>query len=132
MKAQIQKLFADWTVEQAPPEFPKARPSNPADAGVYVATKKDATQTYIAVGQLGVLLNDKDYAAFAIMAGILGGGSNNRLTQHLRARAPAPGGAQSSTTWSLPLEASISARAKGRCAAIVPISLALRRKTGTA
>jgi zinc protease len=87
MKAQIQKLFADWTVEQAPPEFPKARPWNPADAGVYVATKKDVSQTYIAVGQLGVLLNDKDYAAFAIMAGILGGGSNNRLTQHLRTRA---------------------------------------------
>jgi zinc protease len=88
MKAQIEKLFADWTVEQLPPEFPKVNPApNPDAAGIHLASKKDVSQTFFSLGQLGGLLNDKDYAALSIMANILGGGSPSRLAQRMRARA---------------------------------------------
>ena len=87
MKAQIEKLFADWTVEQPPPEFPKVNPApNPDAAGIYLATKKDISQTFFSLGQLGGLLNEKDYAALAIMADILGGGPSSRLAQRMRTR----------------------------------------------
>jgi zinc protease len=87
MKAQIEKLFADWTVEQPPAEFPKVNPApNPDAAAIYLATKKDISQTFFSLGQLGGLLKEKDYAALAIMADILGGGPSSRLAQRMRAR----------------------------------------------
>ena len=84
MKAQIGKLFADWTAEQPPPAFPVAAAS-PADApGTYVAVKKELRQTSFAMGQLGGRLDDKDYAALTLMADILGGGYRGRIAQRLR------------------------------------------------
>ena len=45
MKAKIEKLFADWTVEQPPvPPFPKVE-AKPAP-GTYLAAKADVTQTF--------------------------------------------------------------------------------------
>jgi zinc protease len=86
MKARLEKLFAGWNVEQPAVEFPKPRPAPAAEAvGIQVAAKKDVTQTYYALGQIGGLYNDKDYAALAIMTDILGGSSPNRLTQRLHA-----------------------------------------------
>jgi len=85
MKAKIEKLFADWTVEQPPvPEFPKAGGS-PA-AGTYLAVKKDVTQTFFSIGQLGGQFNDKDYPALVIMADILGGGFRSRLVWRVRTK----------------------------------------------
>ncbi len=88
MKAQIEKLFADWKTDQPAPEFPK--PQLPAAAqivGIHVATKKDVRETFFTIGQVGGLLADKDYAALSVMADILGGGPSNRLLQRLRDRA---------------------------------------------
>jgi len=85
MKAKIEKLFADWTVEQPPvPEFPKAGGSGPA--GTYLAVKKDVTQTFFSIGQLGGQFNDKDYPALVIMADILGGGFRSRLVERVRTK----------------------------------------------
>jgi predicted Zn-dependent peptidase len=85
MKAKIEKLFADWTVEQPPvPEFPKVGGS-PAP-GTYLAVKKDVTQTFFSIGQLGGQYNDKDYPALVIMADILGGGFRSRLVQRVRTK----------------------------------------------
>jgi zinc protease len=85
MKAKIEKLFSDWTVEQPPvPEFPKAGGS-PA-AGIYLAVKKDVTQTFFSIGQLGGQFNDKDYPALVILAGILGGGFRSRLVERVRTK----------------------------------------------
>ena len=62
MKAQVEKLFADWTVEQEPvPEFPKVTGKNAA--GTYLAEKRDVAQTFFSMGQMGGQLNDKDYPA---------------------------------------------------------------------
>jgi len=83
MKARLEKLFADWTVEQPPvPAFPPVA-AKPA-AGTYLATKSDVTQTFFSLGHLGGVLKDKDYPALEIMADILGGGFQSRLFRRVR------------------------------------------------
>jgi zinc protease len=85
MKADIEKLFADWTVERQPvPPFPKVRTA--AAPGVYQATKHDVTQTFFAIGQLGGEARDKDYPALEVMSRILGGGFQSRLFQRVRTK----------------------------------------------
>ena len=85
MKAKIEKLFADWTVEQQPvPQFPKVGPAPPG--GTYLAVKKDVTQTFFAIGQRGGELRDKDYPALEIMGDILGGGFQSRLVHRIRTK----------------------------------------------
>ena len=96
MKATIEKLFADWTVKQAPiGEFPKVR--NAPSPGFFLAEKKDAQQTFFTVGQLGGLRSDKDCAALEILAGILGGGSHSRIAERLRTKLGIPN--DISATW---------------------------------
>jgi zinc protease len=85
MKARIEKLFADWTPGQQPvPAFPKvtAKPM----PGVFLAVKKDVTQTFLSMGELGGELRDKDYPALEVMADILGGGFQSRLVQQIRTK----------------------------------------------
>ncbi len=85
MKARIEKLFGDWTVKQPTvPAFPKV--SAKAAPGVYLAVKKDVTQTFLSLGELGGELRDKDYPALEIMADILGGGFQSRLVQQVRTK----------------------------------------------
>jgi zinc protease len=83
MRAQIEKLFADWTVKQAPvPPFPAVEFTY--KPGSYLAVKEDATQTNISIGEPGGELKDPDFPALAVMSDILGGGFNSRLFQHIR------------------------------------------------
>jgi predicted Zn-dependent peptidase len=85
MKASIEKLFADWTVTQPPAaEFAKAR--NAPSPGIFLAEKKDATQTFFSIGHLGGQCNDKDCAALEILTSILGGGPRSRIATRLRTR----------------------------------------------
>ncbi len=85
MKTKIEKLFADWTVKGEPvPEFPEVTAGS--SPGTYLAAKGSTAQTFFAMGQLGGLLSDKDYAALEIMANILGGGAQSRLFQQVRTR----------------------------------------------
>jgi zinc protease len=83
MKAKLQTLFGSWQAQQPPvPAFPKI--GTPAKPGVYLATKTDVTQTNFALGQVGGVLNDKDYPALEVMADILGGGFQSRLFLKVR------------------------------------------------
>ena len=83
MKSRLESLFADWTVKQPPvPAFPKVSGIGPA--GTFLAVKKDVTQTFFSIGELGGELRDKDYPALAIMADILGGGFQSRLVRRVR------------------------------------------------
>lgn len=85
MKATIEKLFGDWTAQRpAVPEFPKviARTAS----GAYLGVKKDVTQTFLAIGQLGGEFRDRDYPALEIMSDILGGGFQSRLVQQIRTK----------------------------------------------
>jgi zinc protease len=84
MKAQLEKLFASWTVTQPKvPPFPEV--TKHSSAGVFYALpNKGVNQTNFAIGQLGGTLDDKDYPALEVMADILGGGFHSRLVQRVR------------------------------------------------
>ncbi len=85
MKEKLEKLFADWTVEQpAVPKFPEVT-AKPAP-GIYFAEKSDVTQTFFAIGELGGTLRDKDYAALQVAANILGQGFSSRLMSQIRTK----------------------------------------------
>ncbi|HXA06921.1 MAG TPA: pitrilysin family protein [Bryobacteraceae bacterium] len=85
MKAKIEKRFADWTVQQQPvPPFPPVK--NKPQPGIFLATKTDVTQTFLAIGHLGGEFRDKDYPALEVMADILGGGFQSRLLQRVRTK----------------------------------------------
>ena len=85
MKGKLEKLFADWTVEQPPaPPFPPvtAKPT----PGVFLAEKSDVTQTFFALGLLGGTLRDPDYPALQVAADILGSGFTSRLMSQIRTK----------------------------------------------
>lgn len=83
VRAQIEKLFADWTVQQpAVPAFPQV--TKQQGKGVFIADKPETEQTFFQIGQLGGKLSDKDYAALNVMGDILGGGFSSRLFQKVR------------------------------------------------
>ncbi len=85
MKAQLEKLFADWTVKQDPvPPFPKvsAKPM----PGIFLASKDDVAQTFFQIGLLGGELRDKDFPALSVASDILGGGFFSRLFMQVRTR----------------------------------------------
>ncbi|HEY6339927.1 MAG TPA: pitrilysin family protein [Bryobacteraceae bacterium] len=85
MKDQLEKLFADWKVEQPPvPPFPKVT-AKPAP-GVYFASKEDVTQTFFSIGELGGTFRDPDYAALEVAADILGQGFSSRLMTEIRTK----------------------------------------------
>jgi zinc protease len=85
MKSKIEKLFGGWTAQQEPvPPFPKV--SSKGAPGVYLAVKKDVTQTFLTIGELGGEFRDKDYPALEIMGDILGGGFQSRLFQQVRTK----------------------------------------------
>ncbi len=83
MKAQLQTLFADWTVKQPPvPAFPAVHFNY--KPGTYLAVKEDVTQTNFIMGQPGGELKDPDMAALEVMSNILGGGFNSRMFKRIR------------------------------------------------
>ena len=85
MKDKLEKLFADWKVQQPPvPAFPKV--TQKPEGATYLAVKKDVAQTFFAIGQLGGEFRSKDYPALEIMADILGGGFQSRLFQQIRTK----------------------------------------------
>lgn len=85
MKARLEKVFADWTAQQpAAPAFPKVTAK--AAPGAFLAVKRDVTQTYVNIGELGGEFRDQDYPALEIMADILGGGFQSRLMERVRTK----------------------------------------------
>ncbi len=85
MKEKLEKLFADWNVQEPPvPPFPSVT-AKPAP-GVYLADKPDVTQTFFAIGELGGTLRDKDYPALQVAADILGQGFTSRLVSQIRTK----------------------------------------------
>ncbi|HEV8414906.1 MAG TPA: pitrilysin family protein [Bryobacteraceae bacterium] len=83
MKDKLEKLFAEWKVEQpAAPPFP-ALTAKPAP-GIYFAPKEDVTQTFFSIGELGGTLRDPDYPALEVATNILGEGFSSRLVSRIR------------------------------------------------
>ena len=70
LKGFLEKLFADWTPKQPPvPEFPRV--NSAPSPGVFLAERKEMTQMYFSVGQIGGLLNAKANASLQILSGAL-------------------------------------------------------------
>ena len=83
MRARLEQIFANWTVQQQPvPEFPKV--THVAKPGIYVGDKKEVNQTSFSIGHLGGLLSDKDYPALEVLSDILGGSFDSRLFRKVR------------------------------------------------
>jgi zinc protease len=85
MKGSIEKLFADWTVQQ-PPVPPFAKVEHAPSPGIFLAETKDVAQAYFTVGHIGGRRDDKDCATLEILTGILGGGAQSRIGDHLRSK----------------------------------------------
>ncbi|MBI3278253.1 MAG: insulinase family protein [Acidobacteria bacterium] len=85
MRPKLEQLFVDWNLKQAPvPAFPKVEAK--VSPGIYLAVKKDVTQTFFSLGHLGGLLSDPNYPALSVMVDILGGGFSSRLFREVRTR----------------------------------------------
>jgi len=83
MRAKLEKLFADWTVKRDPvPPFPAV--DKTAHPGIFLAVKTNVTQTNFMLGQLGGVLNEKEYPALEVMGDILGGSFRSRLFRKVR------------------------------------------------
>jgi hypothetical protein len=85
MKDKLEKLFADWKVEQpAVPPFPMVTAK--AAPGIFLAEKPDVTQTFFTIGLLGGTLRDPDYPALEVGSHILGSGFTSRLMSQIRTK----------------------------------------------
>ena len=85
MHDKLEKLFADWKVEQPPaPAIPAVTAK--AAPGIYFAPKDDVTQTFFSIGHLGGTLRDADYPALQVAANILGEGFSSRLISQIRTK----------------------------------------------
>jgi zinc protease len=85
MKSLLERTFSGWTVTQPEvPPFPDTKKT--PTPGAFVAVKTGGNQTSFAVGELGGKLNDPDYPALDVMAGILGGGFQSRLFREVRSK----------------------------------------------
>ncbi len=83
MRGKLERLFADWKVEQPPAtQFPPLA-AKPAP-GVYFAPREDVTQTFFSIGHLGGTLRDPDYPALEVATNILGEGFSSRLVARIR------------------------------------------------
>lgn len=83
MRARLEQVLGGWTpATGAVPTFPKV--TNQAKAGIYSGDKSEVTQTFLSVGHLGGLYNDKDYPALEVLSDILAGGFDSRLFRKVR------------------------------------------------
>ena len=87
MRASVEKLFAGWTAPQATAaEIPKA---SAAPAGAYVVPSRNVLRVHFMLGQMGGLFQDRDAAAWEVLATVLGGMRRSRLIEHMH--SPVPG-----------------------------------------
>ncbi|HEV2846998.1 MAG TPA: pitrilysin family protein [Thermoanaerobaculia bacterium] len=83
--AQIRQAFGDWKRGPAfqPAEAPYRKEPNP---GVFHVAKADVTQSFIAMGHLGVRKDDPDFYALEVLNQILSGSFAARLFSEIRTR----------------------------------------------
>jgi zinc protease len=83
--AAVRTAFAGWprgAFQAAGVEsFPYRRQPNP---GLFVVDKSDMSQSEVAMGHLGVVRNDPDFAAIEVLNEVLSGSFASRLVSHVR------------------------------------------------
>lgn len=82
---QVREAFGDWPRGPAwtPPEIPYRKAPSP---GVFYVEKNDMTQSYVAMGHLGVLRKDPDYYALEVLNQLFSGSFSSRLFNSVRTR----------------------------------------------
>jgi zinc protease len=80
--AGVTKVLGDWERREIPPRTFTAPPD--PTRRIVVVNKRDAVQTEVRVGHLGVRRNHEDYMPLNLAVRILGGEGANRLHQVLR------------------------------------------------
>ncbi len=85
MEKKLRAAFQSWP--KGPP-VPHTAPSdiNPAKPGVYLVSKDDVTQTNISVVGPGIVRNNPDFYAVAVMNEVYGGGFSGRLFNNIRSK----------------------------------------------
>ncbi|HEX9942492.1 MAG TPA: pitrilysin family protein [Thermoanaerobaculia bacterium] len=83
--ALVRGAFGDW------PRGPAWKPAEAAfrkqpSPGVFYVEKSDVTQSYIAMGHLGVVRNDPDFYALEVLNQILSGSFASRLPGNVRVK----------------------------------------------
>jgi zinc protease len=81
----IRSSFGDWPrgPERQPPA---AAPEQGPAPGVYFAEKDDVTQSYVAMGTLGIRRDNPDYYAVELMNEVFGGSFASRLFSNVRSK----------------------------------------------
>lgn len=80
---KIQAAFGDWKMGAAPQLSIKEVPQQSASR-IQLINRPGSVQTVFQIGALGITRTDPDYAAFAVMNRILGGGASSRLFLNIR------------------------------------------------
>ncbi len=83
MRPALERLFAGWNAQQTPVSFPELTPKPPA-GGAFLAERGDGNESFFALGHMGGLLKDKDYAAMQVIIRVLGGKRGGRLVRQFR------------------------------------------------
>jgi len=94
MRKKLEETFGGWATHAvAPPQIAAI----PADKGkrLLVVNKDDATQTYFAIGNVGIARNDPDRVAIRVVNTIFGGRFTSELNEALRVESGYTYGASS-------------------------------------
>ncbi|MBD3161770.1 MAG: hypothetical protein GF346_05855 [Candidatus Eisenbacteria bacterium] len=102
MKDRIERLFAGWTTSGDPPPEQPPIPSIEPGGGLAYAEKEGMTNTWIAMGHIGLKADSPDYAAINVLTEILGGGFSSRLFNEVRTKRGLAYAAGSSSGTSVP------------------------------
>jgi zinc protease len=93
--ALASRYFTGWANGGQPPAALTGAPTPYRERRVVAIDKRDAVQTEIRIGTLGVPRDSPDYLALSVVNEILGGPSENRLFKALRTRQGLTYGASS-------------------------------------
>jgi zinc protease len=118
MEKKLRAAFESWPKG---PQAPRTAPADiaPAKPGVYFVAKDDVTQTNLGFVAPGIVRNNPDYYAVAVMNEIFGGGFSGRLMNEIRSKrglAYAVGGGLGSS-WDHPGLLRVSMGTKGNTTA---------------
>ena len=94
MRKKLEETFGEWPAHAvAPPQIAAIPPEK--SKRLLVVNKDDATQTYFAIGNVGIARNDPDRVAIRVVNTIFGGRFTSELNEALRVESGYTYGASS-------------------------------------
>ncbi len=85
MLEYLKESIGNWTVEEPPPLLPLPEISFPNPTpSINLAIKKDASQSVIIMGHIGLRRDDPDYFTALVLSRILGTGWHSRFSRNIR------------------------------------------------